>query len=750
MDLSKIAHDWRLHLGIAAVIAIVIRSIPAWIYAGWGNDFGIYYSITIKFLAVKNPLYDYPAVWGSSGYGSFPMLYITILIAHYLTGLNPNILLLKVPPIIGGLTVIPLYFIAYELTKNKHLALGSALLLAINPVHVYQTSMPYFLTIGHLFLLTSLYFFIRWQKSSKKALFYLTFSSIALLLSHHLTNYIYIISLIGISFILATFGVSSKRRIYKNYLFIFIYSGLTFVYWIIRVPGMIGFIEAPFKFVIPWYIELSGYYIALCLLFYLSLRIRFHRSFRIERILERIKVKYIFSSSLAMGIAIFILLVVVGLRGYNIPFISVIYSVPFMLTIGFMGVGLARLYKDNNLLYYMGGWLGAVFLSALVSFITWAVLEPWRHVEYMMEPLSIIGAFGIIIILQQDAFKKVSIKKRVIYSFKTPFYVLSHHLSPDLHSGVPAMLRIGDGDMAHEPFEHKSVVNVGKNMQIAFVATVVFIILMTGVSVFPFMGSIELPPQRVSYVVMSGVDWLVMHGDKNYTVATDHKIGTILSAYGFNSSFEYDYKIWNSTEWKSCIWELLGFNGTYSPIGYVLISMDMREYGVYGYNVLQDPTAPPIIMSNESYEKFEHEPFEMIFENHTIDYSDWVEIYWVNWTYISSHINLSAYENTTKSLNTLDEASSGESNTLFTISSWSPTITFYLLNGEKHLRDISHPPSLSTSESIYHIFKTHLFHNDIRYFSNIYPVLASDVEYFHIFPTIFIAEDYCVNAIFHI
>ncbi len=707
MKVRNVIHHWKFHLGIATALAIIIRSIPGWLYAGWGNDFGIYYSITIKFLAVKNPFYDYPVVWGSSGYGSFPMLYMIILVSHYLTGLSPHFLLLKVPPIIGGLSVVPLYFISYELTKNRYIALFASLLLAINPVHVYQTSMPYFLTVGHFFLLTSLYFFIKWQKSDgrKRIIIFLSVSSLALLFSHHLTNYIYIISAIGISFVLALYNQISRKKIIENYIFIAIYSGITFAYWLIRVPGMIGFMESPFHFIIPWYIEIALYYFTLLFLLFISLRIRLTKNSKIVTILDGIKVRYIFAVSLGFGIIILLLLAVVGLHGYYLPFISILYSIPFMLTIGFMGVGLGRLYKNDNLLYYIGGWLGAIVISAFGGLITWAALEPWRHIEYMMEPLSITAAYGVIIILKQDAFKKTAIKTRIIYSFKAPFYAVAHHLSPHIQPGMPSFLRIGDGDAAHPPIEERKIVYVGKNMQIAFISIIIFIILMTGFTAFPFMNSMEVPPkQEVSYIVMSGINWLAENGDRNYTVATDHKIGTILAAYGFNSSFEYDYKLWNYTDWKACIWELLGLNGTYPRIGYVLISMDMFKYGVYGYKELQNPLAPPVMMSNKSYEKFKHEPFELIFENHTQDYSDWVEIYRVNWTYISENLNLSWYENAIKSLKCINEIFGSESNALFTVVSGDPSITFYSFNGKKHLWYVTFPSSFSSREAIRNIF----------------------------------------------
>ncbi len=638
MELRKLLLDWRFQLSLIALLAVVIRSAPAWIYSGWGNDFGIYYSVTVEFLQKRNPFIEYPVPWGSSGYGSFPMMYIIVLVVSAITGASPEIVLLRVPPIIGGLTVVPLYFISYEITKRRGLSLVAALLLAINPIHVYQTSMPYFLTIGHFFMLTSLYFFLRWQKQPKY-LYYLIPSVLALLLSHHLTNYMFIISIVGISLIYTFFRLVPDQKIRGNYVFILAYSVLTFAYWLIRVPGMIDFLEAPFRYLIPWYMVVIAYFALVIGIFYASLRVDLRKVKFPE--FRPVKKRYVFTASLVTGMLILILLAVVGLHGYYIPYISIFYSIPFLLTVGFMGVGLSRLPKYRNLYYVGMGWMIPISLSGLLGLITWSSIEPWRHVEYLMEPLSIVGALGIAEIMQSDAFKKVSIKKRIKVTLKSPIMVMSNYLYHDVNMGISLVHVVGDGDPEHEPFEYKTVIQVGKNIQIALISVIVFIILMTGVVAFPLMSDVAPPHQEISHVVMSGVQWLVENGNLNYSVATDHKIGTILEAYHFNSSFEYDYKIWNSTNWRDCIWELEGLNGTYPKIGYVLITRDMFEYGVYGYENLKYPVGAPVYMSNDSYEKFHHEPFELVFNNSSANGNDWVEVYRVNWTYIYSELNRS-------------------------------------------------------------------------------------------------------------
>ncbi len=638
MKIPDLQKHWRIYLLAITVFAILIRSIPTWIYSAWGTDFGIYYSITIEFLDKKNPLYEYPAVWGSSGYGSFPMLYSIILIAHLITHLPPQELLLRIPPIIGGLSVIPLFLLASKLTGSKKIGLVAAALLAINPVHVFQTSMPYLLTVGHLFMLFSLYFFLTWIKERKYFLL-LVLSSIALLLSHHLTNYIFIISVVGISFIGGLFGFISKDKVKNAFLFIIPFTTLTFIYWILRVPGMRYFLTSPFNYAIPWYIVAVAGLILFLLLYLIAMKftLPFQGNFLLK--LERIKISHAFAAFMVISLLIFIILAVVGLRGYYIPFISIIYSLPFMLTIGLMGVGATRIRKYRGFCF-MGSWILAITASMLFGLVTWASIEPWRHVEYLMEPLSIVGAIGLYEVFKSDVFKKVYIRKRIKVTLEAPLYRMSHRLSAESPFGVEGPVPIPSARAVRDPVVYEETLPIGKNIQIILVFSVVFIILMSGITAFPFMNEVHhSSAQGVSSVVMSGIDWLAKNGDKNYTVATNHLVGTIIAAYGFSSSFEYNYKLWNSTNWTDCIDELQGLNGTYPPIGYVIITKNMYEVGVFGYNNSANPLEPPVIMGEEGYEKFHHEPFELLFRNATANNEDWVEVYKVNWDYIQEYLN---------------------------------------------------------------------------------------------------------------
>ena len=156
--LAGIAKSWIFWLIVVTSIAIIIRSIPAWTNAAWGSDFGIYYGLTNSFVDNKALFNSYDG-WGQS-YQYFPILYAITGAAHWISGIDTLILLPKIAPIFGGLTVVILYFIVYELVKRRDVALLSAGFMAVAAFHAYQTSHAAPLTIGHFFMLLSLYFYL--------------------------------------------------------------------------------------------------------------------------------------------------------------------------------------------------------------------------------------------------------------------------------------------------------------------------------------------------------------------------------------------------------------------------------------------------------------------------------------------------------------------------------------------------------------------------------------------------------------
>ena len=134
-------------------LAIIIRSIPSWLHAAWGCDFGIYYGIA-KSVAQSGMIFPSYTGWGSS-YNEFPVLYSVNAFASWITGIDILTIMPKLTPIFGGLAVLVFYFVVRELTDNKKISVLCTLFFAFMPFHVYQTSHASPLTMGHFFMMLS-------------------------------------------------------------------------------------------------------------------------------------------------------------------------------------------------------------------------------------------------------------------------------------------------------------------------------------------------------------------------------------------------------------------------------------------------------------------------------------------------------------------------------------------------------------------------------------------------------------------
>jgi len=65
INFRKLTSNWVFWLIIITIAAVIIRSIPAWINAAWGCDFGIYFGIT-KNVIQSGTFFPLYTGWGGS------------------------------------------------------------------------------------------------------------------------------------------------------------------------------------------------------------------------------------------------------------------------------------------------------------------------------------------------------------------------------------------------------------------------------------------------------------------------------------------------------------------------------------------------------------------------------------------------------------------------------------------------------------------------------------------------------------
>jgi hypothetical protein len=587
--------SWSFWLILVTLLAIGVRSIPAWTNAAWGGDFGIYYGLTARMIESQQLFIPYNG-WGGM-YNFFPVLYVISALSHWFTGLNLLWLMPKIAPVIGGLTVFIFYFIVYELTKRRDLALLASAFLAVFPVHVYQTSHAAPLTVGHFFMMLSVFLYLKYAQN-KKYLLPLLASTMLLIMSHHLTTYFFLISIVFIVVIKSLHANLHSLR--REIAYATTASTLAFMYWMLVATPVFSIFMGKGTPLPPTVVILCFY-----LLFFGALgaivlekkyrpslleRIRNHEPFNQASSRRRALLYFAIGIIVMLSAEIVFLFVNFPISGIHMKPMSIIYSIPIMLFVGFGSMGVEYLRHVENRWFFQA-WFCAILVSLLYSLFTGnSTLFPDRHIEYLSIPACVLTAAGVISFFREKRpHVSFSLKKQVT----TPYF-----------QGV-------------------------------FALVVCALVISNAVAVYPVYDSLDWMDESIPVPTVNAMQWIQDNCSANTTVvATDLRLSKMLWADGINATFEDTNRTWVCQSWKACLPEFKPMHNR-SRVTYVLIDDVMRDTSV-NVRVLWST-----YMTNESYLKFRDEPFELVYRNATVNQNGeethWAEVYLINWSYIATH-----------------------------------------------------------------------------------------------------------------
>ncbi|MBU0497752.1 MAG: hypothetical protein KKC68_02075 [Candidatus Thermoplasmatota archaeon] len=574
-------------------IAIFLRALPAFMNAAWGCDFGIYYGLTNSFVSNGEWIGDSPA-WGGA-YQYFPVLYAITGGAHWLTGIDILTLMPKLVPIFGGLSVLIFYFIVNDLLGDRKKALLASLFLAVLPFHVYQTSQAAPLTIGNFFYMLSFFFFLR-SRTSSKYLFGLVISTILMILTHHLTMYFYLISIVFVLFFENARNSSWTKTIRQDMVYLFGASTATFLYWnIVATPVYKGFMSHGIVFgniVFSTEMTIALFYVVCCGLLGIAWGIR-----KVWPYHEKSVVLKKSSPALFFGVLLGLLVLLGIVFLFPLPWAqlyftpkSIAYALPLLvlITLGVLGLKQAQRIANWQII---GGWFSALFLSFVYGFLSLnSTLLPHRHLEYIVAPLLIFSVYGLYSLSRYD------------YSF--------------LASWKSLLL---------------------KKRQLLYPFAVVLLVASNAASVYPSYlawESLEVSYETITADNLAAISWLDKQVDHNASViAADHRLALLAEAVGFNTTQDKPIYLWNSSKMSDFSDELRGVVYNYSRVTHVIVDSLMRDNIVHiGFD------GKKAFMTNASYDKFCVSPFELVYRNATynreFEEMHWTEVYYVNWSQI--------------------------------------------------------------------------------------------------------------------
>ena len=383
--------------GLAALVlgSIAVRLSPLWSFLYWGSDTGEYLAI-LRDLARTGHVSTTYSGWGVT-YPYFPGMFFLQQGLASLAGLDLPTVLNVLVPILGALSVVPMFLIARRVTGEDRVALFAAALVVGAIPHAYTTAHPAPATVGNLLALTGLLLFLR-IRADRAAMVPLVLVTGTLIATHHLSLYFFLLMVLGTIIVRGLarpwrWTAGSKREVaYAGIL-----VGGTFAYWLIYATAFREFILTDVD-IRPWW--------AVLVLFGLGLASLGAIVFARTRIGWRYRPRYpglrhrgtAYLSAVGVIFILGFVSVLFGVPGttFRVSAEGLLYFVPLVLLISFSASGRKFLDFDREGLA-VNAWLFVLLGSAVVGIaVAPRVLIPYRHMEYLIVPFAVLAGVGFV------------------------------------------------------------------------------------------------------------------------------------------------------------------------------------------------------------------------------------------------------------------------------------------------------------------------------------------------------------------
>lgn len=391
-------------LGAIVIGAIAIRLSPLWSFLYWGSDTGEYFAILRDLVRTGHVSTTYHG-WGIT-YPYFPGAFFPQAGLVELGRVDVPTVLNLLLPVLGALGVIPMFLLGVRIAKEPRFGLFAAAFLAGAMPHAYTTAHSAPSTLGDLLVLANLLLFLR-LRTDARALGPLLLVSGALIVTHHLSLYFFLLMVLGaivIRGLVRPWWAHAGAR--REVVFLGLLIAGTFAYWFGYATTFRDSI-LPDVSVRPWWILFVVFAIGLAALAGL-IALRRHIAWRYRaRVPDFRRLSASFAAAAGTIFAIGVMTVLWGVPGttVRVPPEGLLYFVPLTLLMSFSAAGRKFLDFERDGMH-PSAWLAALLLSALVG-IAFAprVLIPYRHTEFLMIPFSIFAGVGFFRLLHLSGWR---------------------------------------------------------------------------------------------------------------------------------------------------------------------------------------------------------------------------------------------------------------------------------------------------------------------------------------------------------
>ncbi len=374
------------------LIGFFLRLFPLYGHLYWGADFGEYFFLTKDLVENGSITLPYHG-WGFT-YPYFPGMIILNAILGF-TDVSLPLAASLVSVFFASLSIFPVFLMSRTLFHEDTASLIAAGVIAVSMPMVYTTSHAIPGAIGDLLFVSCLLLFLRAHYNPK--MYYLLYpTSVALIITHHLSTYFLIIALVGAVFIQEFISKKSDRKnLNLSIAFLTFLVIASFAYWVTYAE--------PFRDVVlsktlgAWWLVVAALILTIPILFAL-VKVRRGIKWQYRPKYPSLRSRYGF---LLIGlITVYFILAVniyVSVPGTTItpPDWGFVYFTPLLIALAFgiVGRGFADFSKRG---YDPTSWFVAIAASlVLATFLASEMLLPYRHMQYMMPPSALMIGLGI-------------------------------------------------------------------------------------------------------------------------------------------------------------------------------------------------------------------------------------------------------------------------------------------------------------------------------------------------------------------
>jgi hypothetical protein len=399
-----------LLLGVALLLVFIALE-PYLAYAVFGSDSGEYYALTSALVSTGHlPHGAGYGGWGSA-YPDFPGIYLVAGAGSGGLGVSPFTALTVIVPAVAVLSVLPLFLLFRRLYPHDMIALFGAALASVAMPRLFTIAHPAPASLGDFLAIAALWMFVESRRDTRWYL-PLALSGGALILTHHLSTYFFVVGALGGLLFLELWRphLWSRRFPTRELAFLGAFLTATLAFWFygtysfvakVLLPGLahsslVGFAALEAAGLLA--VVLVGVFI------YLRRRRFVPRKAWVRLPTDRSVVRD--AALLTVGIfgsvAVLLVVPIPGTSQTTAP-LAILWFAP-VLGMAILCAGSRRLLSTSRLGPLALTWLAVLALSAVATLLVSELgsslqgfveaIPPSRHAEYLLIPVALLAALG--------------------------------------------------------------------------------------------------------------------------------------------------------------------------------------------------------------------------------------------------------------------------------------------------------------------------------------------------------------------